>query len=138
MFTGIAHKTSRIERYLTGTVTDHGTGHIHGRIPHADDCNPLSQVVGIRIRQIVDGIVYISQRLSLYAQCLRSPDACSDKDTLVPVPEQVFNFQRRADGRVGPDLYADLQKLLFIAVQNCLRQAERRDSILQYASDFIL
>ena len=119
-------------------MADHGTGHIHGRIPHADNRHPFSQIVGVRIRKIVDGIVYISKGFPLDAQGLRPPDSGSDKDALVSVPEQIFNLQRRADGRVGPDLHANLQQLLLIAVQDRLRQTERGDSILKDASDLIL
>ena len=119
------------------TMTDDRPGHIHGRISYADDGHPVAQVVGIRVCQIVDGKMDISQGLSLHSQGFGTPNAGSDEDALITVPEQILNLQGAADGGVGTDFDSDFQQFLFVPLQNGFRQTEFRNSILKYAANFI-
>ena len=68
----------------------------------------ITQIIGIRICQIINRKVYISQRLTLEPQGLRSPYTGSDENALVTVPEQILDLQRAADSGIGTDLDSDL------------------------------
>ena len=101
-------------------------GHIHGRISHADDSHPVAQIVHIRIYQVINGKMHISQGLPFYAQGLRTPHAGSDENAFVAVPEQILDLQSSADGCIGTDPDSNGLQFLLIPLQNGLRKPEFR------------
>lgn len=44
---------------IPGAFADGGSGHIHGRVAGADDDNSVSQLIAVRVVEIVDAKVYV-------------------------------------------------------------------------------
>ena len=128
MLTCLAGQSAGIQRYMAAAFAQSGSCHIHGRIAHADDRHMITQIIGIRICQIINRKVYISQRLTLDPQGLRSPYTGSDENALVTVPEQILDLQRAADGSVRADLNTDLAQFVLIPFQNEYHTAAHRRS----------
>ena len=82
-------------------------GHVHGSISGSDDGHRISQIMGIRIGQIINGKMDVAKAFPLDSQGLRSPYPCPDKDGTISVPEQIADLQRSADGRIRPDFNAE-------------------------------
>ena len=91
---------------IPGPFADCGPGHIHGCVACADDDNPLSQRVAVRIVQIIDAKMNMSQGFSLDMKSIRLPYACPHENRLVTVSEQIVNPNRTANMGVGAELDA--------------------------------
>ena len=137
MLACLAGQSAGIQRYMAASLAQSSSCHIHGRIAHADDRHMITQIIGIRICQIINRKVYISQRLTFDSQRFRSPYTGSDENALVTIPEQILDLQRAADGGVRADLNTDLAQFVLIPLQNRLRQTERRNTVLQHTADLI-
>jgi len=91
---------------IPGAFADGGSGHIHGRVAGADDDNSVSQLIAVRVVEIVDAKVYVAQGLAFDVEGVWLPHAGSHKDGLVPVPKQIVNANGAADVCDGAELDA--------------------------------
>ena len=119
-----------------GALAQSGTRHIHGGISCTDDYQLLSQIINIRIYQIIDGKMHISEAFTLDAKLPGLPYAGTNKDCLVAVPLQIVQRQGTANRGIGPDFDSHSRQLFLVTIQDRFRKAEVRNTIPQHTADF--
>ena len=80
----------------------------------------------------------ISKRLALYTKTMRTPYTCTDNDCAISIREKIIQIQRSADGNVAADIDTKDMKLLLIAIEDRLRQAEIRNTVAKHSADIAL
>ena len=119
--------------------SDGGSCHIHSGIPRSDHNNPFAQAVTVRIIQIIDSKVYMSQRFAFDMKGIGLPYTGSYENSFIAVAEEVVNTDCPSDMGVWPEFDAfQIQMAVFEIVQNRLWKAEFRNAVAQYASDLVL
>src|SRR5699024_4658102 len=93
----------------TDSFSKRRAGNIHGGVSGADHDHMLAQVETVRVVQVIDPKVYMTQGLPFDVQRVGTPHSGSDKNRFVAVAEQVVNGDGSADGRVWTnfDIFQD-------------------------------
>ena len=129
---------ARVERYMTGAVSQCGAGHVHGGVSHTDDGHAVAQLVPFGIGQIVETKEHIAEALAFNAEASGFFRAGTNEDTGVSVTKQLVNHQDGSYGGVGADRDTHLFHACLIPVENALGQAELGNAILQKSADLAL
>lgn len=99
----------------------------------------LAQVETVRVVQVIDPKVYMTQGLPFDVQRVGTPHSGSDKNRFVAVAEQIVNGDGSADGRVWTnfDIFQDQMAVLEI-IENAFGKPEFRNAVAQDAADLVL
>ena len=108
---------------------------IHSGVAGSYDIQAVAKREHVRICQVVDREVDISEALAFNVKSVRPPHARSDENSIVAVAEHIVNGYCNADCRVRTYLYAEREQKPLVSFDVVLRKAKLWYAVAKYTTD---